>query len=302
MTRSGVAAARPQSALDPARCPACPPLPPRVVARLVTRALWDELALYPKPGLVSLHDAGAHSDMDASTFVRSLFALRGHFRVIAEAGASAAPFDELRVLGKRAEAAMLCATGGVNTHRGAIFVLGLLGATAALMSVRGETPTDARLRCVLLATWGAALREPIVVRESPSHGMEVAKRYGTSGARGEAEAAFPGVFDVALPALREARRHGVDERRARMAAFFALLESVEDTNVLYRAGRAGLEHIRSSARRFRDAGGVEADDAIRCAEAIHRDFTVRRLSAGGCADLLAAALFVDALQATYRQC
>jgi triphosphoribosyl-dephospho-CoA synthase len=300
MTRSAVAAvARPQSALDSATRPAHAVLSPRGIARLATRALWDELALYPKPGLVSLHDAGAHSDMDASTFVRSLFALRGHFRAIAAAGASAAPFDELRILGHRAEAAMLRATGGVNTHRGAIFALGLLGAAATFAGLRGETLTDERLRSALVATWCAALQEPVFGREPLSHGMEVAKRYGTRGARGEAQAAFPSVFEVALPALREARGRGVDIRRARIAAFFALLESVEDTNILYRAGSAGLEYVRSSARRFRAAGGADAADAFARAEAIHSDFVVRRLSPGGCADLLAATLFVDALQAAH---
>jgi len=272
----------------------------RVIARIATRALWDELALYPKPGLVSLHDTGAHADMDASTFVRSLFALRKHFRAIAAAGASAAPFDELRILGQRAEAAMLRATGGVNTHRGALFILGLLGAAAALLGVRGRTPTDEHLRSALRATWCAALREPVPSGEPPSHGMEVAKRYGALGARGEAADAFPSVFEVALPALRDARRRGVDARRTRIAAFFALLERVEDTNVLYRAGSAGLEYVGASARRFHAAGGCDTADAFVRAAAIHRDFVVRGLSPGGCADLLAAALFVDALQAASR--
>jgi triphosphoribosyl-dephospho-CoA synthase len=126
--------------------------------------------------------------------------------------------------------------------------------------------------------------------------MRVAARYGARGARGEASAGFPSVFEVALPALREARQRGRDVRHARLAAFFALLENVEDTNVLYRGGTAGLEYIRRSARNFRASGGVEAHDAIARAEQIHRDFVVRGLSPGGCADLLASALFVDAVQ------
>src|SRR5436190_3340729 len=160
MTRSAVAAAaHPQLAFDRAAASARMALGPRVIARFATRALWDELALYPKPGLVSLGDSGSHADMDASTFVRSLFALRGHFRAMAAAGACAAPFSELRDLGLRAEAAMLFATGGVNTHRGAIFALGLLGAAAASTSVRGEKLTDGSLRSTLTNTWGAALEQ-----------------------------------------------------------------------------------------------------------------------------------------------
>ena len=273
------------------------PLVPHAIARLATRALWEELAVFPKPGLVSLRDAGAHSDMDASTFVRSLFALRGHFRALAAAGARAAPFEQLRALGQRAEQAMLRATGGVNTHRGAIFALGLLGAASALASGRGERLTDDTLRATLFDAWGAALARPVSLNSLPSHGMHVSARYGATGARGEARAGFPSVFDVALPALRAGRRQGLDARRVRLAAFFALLENVDDTNILYRGGVAGLEHVRRSVQGFQAAGGVGAADGMARAERLHRDFAARGLSPGGCADLLASALLVDAVQA-----
>jgi len=272
------------------------PLVPHAIARLATRALWEELAVFPKPGLVSLRDAGAHSDMDASTFVRSLFALRGYFRAIAAAGARAAPFEQLRTLGQRAERAMLLATGGVNTHRGAIFALGLLGAASALASARRERLTDGAVRATLIDAWGADLAFPVPVHSSPSHGTHVSTRYGATGARGEARAGFPSVFEVALPALRAARRQGLDARRVRLAAFYALLENVDDTNILYRGGVAGLVHVRRSAQAFQAAGGVGAADGIARAERMHLDFVARGLSPGGCADLLASALLVDALQ------
>ena len=275
-------------------------LVPHRIAQLATRALWDELALYPKPGLVSLRDAGSHTDMDASTFVRSLFALRDHFRAISAAGASAAPLSELRRLGLRAEEAMLAATGGVNTHRGAIFALGLLGAALARTSVCGDDLTDDAVRSTLKNVWNAALEKPVPPHASMSHGMQAAARYGAPGAHGEALAGFPSVFEVAIPALREAHRRGLDARRARLAAFFALLESVEDTNTLYRGGTAGLEYVHRSAREFLATGGVDAPDGIARAERIHRDFVVRGLSPGGCADLLASALFVDAAQVGAR--
>src|SRR5450830_1562357 len=101
-----------------------------VVARIAVRSLYTELALYPKPGLVSLRDNGAHTDMNAATFLRSLFSLRHYFADIALAGMRAAPMTELRRLGIHAETRMLRATGDVNTHRGAIFALGMLGAAA----------------------------------------------------------------------------------------------------------------------------------------------------------------------------
>jgi triphosphoribosyl-dephospho-CoA synthase len=276
-----------------------PPSPgeaPALVARLAIRSLWQELALYPKPGLVSLVDCGAHRDMDAATFVRSLFALRRYFAEVAVAGAAGAPLVRLRDAGMRAERAMLAATCGVNTHRGAIFVLGLIAAAAARAMAWGEFPSDAALRRIVAREWSAALAETKASRNPASHGELVAARFGADGARGEAARAFPSVFAVALPALRIAKRKGCDPVRSRRFAFFALLGSVADTNVLYRGGREGLAFVHAQARTFMAAGMTNPVDELRRAEAAHREFVARRLSPGGCADLLAAALFVDALQ------
>ncbi len=267
----------------------------RSIGRAAVRSLWHELALYPKPGLVSLRDSGAHGDMDAATFIRSLFAMSRYFHDIAIAGASSARFETLRRLGVRAEAAMLAATGGVNTHRGAIFAVGLLCATAARAHTYGAVPTDRTLRRMLIDQWGNALA---AFEHSPirhSHGAVVVRRYGAAGARSEARRAFPAVFDIALPALREALKQGVSPQRARLAAFFALLGHVDDTNVLHRCGAEGLAFVRRRAREFRERGGVFRHDALIRAEAIHREFVAARLSPGGCADLLAATLFVHSV-------
>jgi triphosphoribosyl-dephospho-CoA synthase len=108
------------------------------IARLAVRSLYHELALYPKPGLVSLRDNGAHRDMDAATFVRSLFSLRGYFATIAAAGMRDAGLAELQQLGIAAESRMLQATRGINTHRGAIFTLGLLAAAGVAICARSR--------------------------------------------------------------------------------------------------------------------------------------------------------------------
>src|SRR4029453_19073325 len=98
---------------------AAPSPSPQAIGRAATLALYDELALSPKPGLVTLVDAGSHADMDAHTFMRSLLALRGYFPRIAALGAEGAPLRALQQCGIEAEARMLAATGGINTHRGA---------------------------------------------------------------------------------------------------------------------------------------------------------------------------------------
>ncbi len=264
------------------------------IARSAIASLWAELALFPKPGLVSLRDSGAHADMDASTFVVSLFALSRYFADIAAAGGQRAPFARLQALGIRAEAAMLAATDGVNTHRGAIFTLGLLCAAAARAHAIGAAPTDGTLRRILVNEWCAALAS--TASASRSHGATAMARYGAPGARGEALYAFPSVFEVALPALRAAIVRSCDARLARLSAFFALLAHVDDTNVLHRAGAAGLALVQRRAREFRSAGDVHSRDAVPRALSIHREFVAHRVSPGGSADLLAAAIFVDRIQ------
>lgn len=269
---------------------------PRAIGRLVLRALHDELVCYPKPGLVSRVDSGSHADMDAATFVRSIFALRQYFPAIAAAGAARAPFAHLRALGLDAERRMLHATGGINTHRGAIFNLGLLAAAAGWLNARGDHETRQTLGETVQHRWGEAIARPAIAAARPSHGLRVAQRYGIGGARAEAAAGFPHVFGVGLPAFeRSLARHG-DRPRAAVQCFFSLVAQLPDTNLLYRGGADGLRYAQTAARDFLSAGGVAQPTWRVQASAIHREFVARRLSPGGSADLLAATLFVHAWQ------
>jgi triphosphoribosyl-dephospho-CoA synthase len=262
------------------------------LARAATHALHDELALYPKPGLVSFVDHGSHDDMTARTFVRSIFSLRDYFRQIAALGAADAPFAELERLGIAAEQRMLAATGGANTHRGAIFTLGLLCAAAARPGdARARAHSPALLRARLVERWGAALAAR-VDGDGASHGQRAARRHALHGARAEAANAFPVLFEIAVPTLATALRGGLDHRHAQLETLFAVMASLADTNLVHRGGLEGLRYARQQARSFLAAGGARRRDAVAHAEAIHREFVARRLSPGGSADLLAAAAFV----------
>jgi triphosphoribosyl-dephospho-CoA synthase len=210
------------------------------------------------------------------------------------AGGAGVEMDQLRQIGREAEAAMLAATGGVNTHRGAIFGLGLLCAAAGAASAEGTRLSAARLAEIVARRWGdAILRGPIPLR---SHGTDVLRRFGAGGARAEAAAGFPLVREIGLPALRQGRTLAHDEGAARVQAFFALMSEVEDTNLLHRGGAAGLQDAQRVARQFLAAGGVGQGEWEARALAIHQAFVRRRLSPGGCADLLAATIFLDAVE------
>ena len=267
------------------------------IARLAIRSLYHELALYPKPGLVSFRDNGAHCDMNADTFVRSLFSLRGYFVAIAAAGMRDARFPELQQLGIAAESHMLRATRGINTHRGAIFTHGILAAAAGCASARNIDSTDDNLRDIVVSNWSRDLRAIAVARAAtPSHGQMMAARHGVTGARGEALQGFPSVFDIALPALRSALARGADTSVALLHAFFVLLAVTPDTNVLFRGGAEGLMFIQEKAGEFLGRGSVFEPGWHERAESLHRQCSTRNLSPGGCADLLAAAWFIHQLQ------
>lgn len=267
----------------------------RAVERAARAALLGELACFPKPGLVSFVDPGSHADMDATTFLRSVIGLSGYFHAMAEAGADGAGFAALNRIGRAAEAAMFRATGGVNTHRGAVFSLGLLAAAAGAAGQRalGSDGGPEAVCAVVGERWGAAILA--VRRDEQSHGAAALRRYGAPGAREEAAAGFPTVTRHALPAWRTARQQGADPAAATVQAFFAAVAALEDTNLLHRGGMEGLAHARAAAAGFLGAGGVLAPGWHAHALAVHRDFVARRLSPGGSADILAAALFLLAL-------
>jgi triphosphoribosyl-dephospho-CoA synthase len=208
--------------------------------------------------------------------------------------------NTLREIGVEAENAMMAATCGVNTHRGAIFGLGLICAAAGAVW-SGTAGAGLQWRAnVLGATvrqrWGQAImRGPIPLH---SHGTNVLRLFGAGGARAQAAAGFPHAIEVGLPALRLGRMLAPDDpEAARVQSFFAILASIEDTNLLYRGGIDGLRYAQEAAAAFLGQGGVEQPNWREQAGAVHRAFVDRRLSPGGCADLLAITLLLDALEA-----
>jgi len=269
------------------------------IARAALNALYQELCAYPKPGLVSPVDSGSHHDMDASTLLRSLFSLRTYFKKTALAGMINDGFRELQQFGLEAEIRMLKATKSINTHRGAIFTLGLLAAAAGYLTSTGQPPEGHIISHFIRERWGNDIL--LSVPHKPcSHGTIVASKYEVAGARQEAAAGFPHVFNLGLPTLQESLLKGVDFHCAIIQSFFSLLAVLPDNNLLYRGGEQGLLYAQVAAQSFLDEGGVFQKNWQKYACIIHREFTARHLSPGGSADLLAASLFVHRIQQTFK--
>ena len=233
------------------------------VADAAKAALLEELETWPKPGLVSHVDSGSHTDMDASTLRASATAITPFYYQLTVAGAAESGMNRLREIGLEAERAMLAATGGVNTHRGAIFSLGLLCAAAG--ATWSPTRSQSHWRAKLLGAtvrrrWGHAIMSgPIPLH---SHGTNALLKFGAGGARAQAAAGFPHAIEIGLPALRLGRRLAPkDAEAARVQGFFAILASMEDTNLLHRGGAVGLRYAQEAAIRFLEQGGIEQADS-----------------------------------------
>jgi triphosphoribosyl-dephospho-CoA synthase len=287
MTEAAAAALRARPGCAPGRAA-------QAIGRAATLALHDELMLSPKPGLVTPTDSGSHSDMDAHTFMRSLFALRSYFVRIASLGADGAPFQALEGCGIEAEMRMLSATSGVNTHRGTIFMLGLLCAAAGAVSAQGRHPTPGLLRSTLLGRWADALAARATRIPSLPGGL-AARRYGLRSASEEAALGFPVLFETAVPAMQAAGTRGMGRQHALLDTLFSIMAVLDDSNIAHRGGLEGLRHAQRAARTFLDAGGASRPGGVTAAREIGADFVRRRLSPGGAADTLAAACWIQRL-------
>ena len=278
------------------------------VSALATQALLDEVAVTPKPGLVDRANNGSHRDMDYFTFQASAAALAHYWRGCVGVGffdrnvsspntgnqpvPPAKTFANLRPLGKQAERDMLAATGGVNTHKGAIFTLGVVcGAVGRLWTAEEGFPdTDAILNEAAAMTRETLEKELPAARWNTA-GEEAYRRYGARGIRGEVADGLPAVREVSLPVFRKLLAQGLDRNHAAAVTLLHLIANVEDTNLLHRGGPEGAAWAKQKAAEL-------LSDKIPSPEEIaelDRQFIERNLSPGGCADLLAVTLFLESL-------
>jgi len=261
------------------------------LADLAVDALIDEADLSPKPALVDRRGNGAHTDLHLGLMHASALSLWPAFKEMAEA---AIEFGEIGLplreavgrIGREGEQAMLATTGGVNTHRGAIWALGLLVTAAAL-----EPAGSINLRAARLA-----LLDDRYPPRPLSHGAQVAQRYGARGAREEAQLGFPSVVQRALPQLKHSRAAGHGEQNARLDALLAIMTRLADTCVLYRAGEEGLQTMQLGAQAVLDAGGSASLAGRRRLHELDEQLIALNASPGGAADLLAACLFIDRIE------
>ena len=264
-------------------------------------ALNQEVCTTPKPGLVDRNNRGSHKDMDIRHFFASANALRPYFCQCAETGylcRDLAPeecFEKLRALGKEAEKTMLCATGGVNTHKGAIFSLGLLCAAAGRLGP-DNFQADTLLKECAAMTCGLVLRDfaNITTANAATAGEKLYAQHQITGVRGQAEAGFPAVKNAGLPILKEALGKGLSLNDAGSIALLHLLTATDDTNLIHRSDRQTQLQIRAEVAQMLKKDPYPDKAAI---QALDEAFIQKNLSPGGTADLLALTYFLYFLSA-----
>ena len=252
---------------------------PYLVADLAERALRLELDTTPKPGLVDRQDNGAHKDMDYALMSKSISALRPYLTRLALDSAKDIDPAKIKEIGIEAEKAMLKATGGVNTHKGALFCIGLSVAAASyLASTTGSVEAYSFKELVSRAA-----------SEIPSargtHGAEAKRSFKAVGALENARAAYPELFTDWLPYYRSLEG---DSFRCHKTLLH-IMTTLDDTNMLHRRGAEGLAHAEAEAARLLE------DFSESGLSSLNKDFIRENISPGGSADMLSLTIFIESI-------
>lgn len=252
---------------------------PYLVADLAERALRMELDTTPKPGLVDRQDNGAHKDMDYALMSKSISALRPYLTRLAVESAKDIDPAKIKEIGIEAEKAMLKATSGVNTHKGALFCIGLSVAAASCLA------------CSTGAVEAYSFKELVsrVASEIPSargtHGAEAKRSFKAVGALENARAAYPELFTDWLPYYRSLEG---DPFRCHKTLLH-IMTTLDDTNILHRRGAEGLAHAEAEAARLLE------DFSESGLSSLNKDFIRENISPGGSADMLSLTIFIESI-------
>lgn len=259
------------------------------VAEIAVQSLLDEVNLTPKPGLVDQLDSGAHDDMSLDQMRASANSLEETFLDIATISYDRKPSQDLReeiaAIGRNGEKRMYEVTNGVNTHKGAIWAIGLL--VSAFSTGAGKLNIDE-----ILNTAGKIARFPDRYNPNTSitNGNRVKKKFRVDGAKEQAEQGFPHIRQYSIPALIHAKLIGMPEEDARKYSLLSLIAHLDDTCILHRGGMEALVYAKNEAKK------ILKTETLTEMRVLNQAFIERNISPGGSADLLAATLFLEQSQ------
>lgn len=248
----------------------------RLAAALVTGARL-ELHLTPKPGLVDRLDNGSHPDLSFATMERSIAIVEAYLQATVASLAAGENFAAQNALGRQAEQRLLDELG-TNTHKGYIFLAGML------LIARWHAPSGAvsDLRASLSSLCRDFFSRP---RDGETHGERARRLYHAGGIVREASDGYPALFEHGLPAFRAAREKNGSLLNASFAMMARLMQTVDDTTMLHRAGPGGLARMVADGRwlQVQIADGGNARPFL---ETANRNYVAANMTMGGVADML----------------
>lgn len=261
------------------------------------RALLYEVVTLPKPGLVDPLDHSTHPDMNIYTFIDSSASLVPYFENCIAAAQNADDnllnlFEKIRGLGIKAEKKMFIATDSVNTHKGAIFSLGIILTAFAYAQKNYPNYTLNDIQAIIQQMTCNILDD--FHHHQDTAGEKQFAKYHLTGARGEAYRGFPTVFEIGVPYLTQT--NGTTQEKLINTLLF-LAANIKDSNLLKRSNDPQIfEWVKSQIKIFFKRGGYHTNAGKEFLNQLNHEFTKRNLSLGGTADMLIATIFVCLVQ------
>lgn len=254
---------------------------PFILSHAAVYALYSELKLTPKPGLVDSNDTGAHKDMYFQMMEKSIQTLKPYFTELAKLGLNeqVPSIEKIQTIGIDAEKAMFAASKGVNTYRGALFSLGITLVAAANCFYKYGI-----INCKNLQE-----NITLLAKDFPnvkgSHGDEVQKKYNVSGALSIAKEGYTPLFNEWFPFYQTTKKD--DESKLRLLLF--IMSMINDTNIYYRCGKEVAQEVKDVA------SSLLKNFSLQNLIDTNKKFIKQNISPGGAADMLALTLFVDSI-------
>jgi holo-ACP synthase CitX len=249
------------------------------LTNVTIKAIFSELELYPKAGLVSHRDPGCHTDMDYETFVHSTFAIKHDIEDYIKEGCQLdANPNRLVEIGKQAEYHMYQETGGINTQKGLIFLLGLFlpALTETILEHKDETYLKTRIQAFANAIVGDYY-DRLTAENASSNGDHIYLQYGLKGVRGEALNGLEPIF--AIPTSVH-----YDDDITHHQYLVELMSRLDDTTIVQKTNLTTLRQVQQDMKNILHEGGYLPNQGL--FQILSNQYKIKGISPGGSADML----------------
>lgn len=266
------------------------------LCEMATEAMLYEVSCYPAFGLVSPISSGAHDDMDYYTFMKSTSVLIKYMNAFAKEGysnkTSKEIFNAIRKIGIEAEKDMFKKTSGINTHKGMIFLMGI-SCAAVSKAIHDKMKFGDIRKIIQSMTEGLVSSElkKIDKKKKLTYGEKLYLKYGCEGIRGEVERGIPVVFEHSLGIYESMEHLNLNDRLVH--TLLAIMEKAEDSTILHRHEIETLKYVQKRAGEILKIGGTSTEEGKISIEDLDKEFTEKKISPGGSADLLAVTVFMS---------